>query len=92
MICVSHLSDSIPDGVLHGLKVVSVAVVALAVWGMAQKICTDIQRKVFMFLAAIFALMFQGPWVQISLIAVSAGLGVLFFKVPKDPAELLVIA
>ena len=31
--------DALPPGVLHGLKVVAVAVVAQAVWGMAGKLC-----------------------------------------------------
>jgi chromate transporter len=77
---VSHLAESIPGGVIHGLKVVSVAVVALAVWGMAKKLCTDSQRIVLMFFAAIIVLIFQGPWVQVGIIGFSAALGVLFFK------------
>src|SRR5581483_1038405 len=32
------------QGVLHGLKLVAVAIVAQAVWGMAQNLCPDRQR------------------------------------------------
>ena len=32
------------DGLLHGLKVVAVAVVAQAVWGMARSLCPDRER------------------------------------------------
>src|SRR5690349_9525694 len=31
----------LPPGLLHGLKIVAVAVVAQAVWGMARNLCTD---------------------------------------------------
>jgi chromate transporter len=45
-----------PDaGWLHGLKVVAVAVVALAVWGMARVLCPDRERATLAILAAIAA-------------------------------------
>lgn len=34
-------SGEIANGILHGLKIVAVAVVAQAVWGMARSFCTD---------------------------------------------------
>ena len=37
-------ADAIPFGVLHGLKVVAVAVVAQAVWGMARTLTPDPPR------------------------------------------------
>lgn len=37
--------DAIPGAVLHGLKVVAVAVVALAVWGMARARCSPRRRR-----------------------------------------------
>ena len=36
--------DALPAGVLQGLKIVAVAVVAQAVWGMARTLCTDAPR------------------------------------------------
>ncbi len=38
------LSGPIGTGVLHGLKLVAVAIVAQAVWGMARSLCPDRQR------------------------------------------------
>ena len=45
--------DAINFGVLHGLKVVAVAVVAQAVWGMARSMCPDARRAT---LAVVFQL------------------------------------
>ncbi len=42
-------------GWLHGLKVVAVAVVALAVWGMARMLCPDRERATLAILTAIVA-------------------------------------
>ena len=36
--------DAVSGGVPHGLKVVAVAVVAQAVWGMAKNRCPDVPR------------------------------------------------
>ncbi|WP_124042612.1 chromate transporter [Klebsiella pneumoniae] len=38
---ISSYGDYVSQGALHGLKVVAVAVVAQAVWGMARNLCTD---------------------------------------------------
>ena len=43
-------------GWLHGLKVVAVAVVAQAVWGMAKSLCPDRQRATLAILTAIMTL------------------------------------
>lgn len=40
----STWGNAFPVGVLHGLKIVAVAVVAQAVWGMARNLCTDVPR------------------------------------------------
>src|SRR5499426_2312527 len=43
-------------GWLHGLKLVAVAVVALAVWGMARTLCPDRERATMAILTAMVAL------------------------------------
>lgn len=43
-------------GWLHGLKIVAVAVVALAVWGMARALCPDRERATIAILGAMIAL------------------------------------
>src|SRR5689334_20670210 len=40
----SSLSGPVGTGLLHGLKLVAVAIVAQAVWGMARSLCPDKQR------------------------------------------------
>jgi len=49
--------DAMPSGLLHGLKVVAVAVVAQAVWGMARNLCTDGPRITIMAAATCFVLL-----------------------------------
>ena len=49
---VAQGGDLIPPGVLQGLKVVAVAVVAQAVWGMGRQLCTDAKRVTIMAIAA----------------------------------------
>ncbi|HEX4882195.1 MAG TPA: chromate transporter, partial [Porticoccaceae bacterium] len=44
--------ELVPAGALHGLKIVAVAVVAQAVWGMARSLCPDAPRVTLMALAA----------------------------------------
>src|SRR5438552_16313108 len=40
----SALQGSLGTGLLHGLKLVAVAIVAQAVWGMARTLCPDRER------------------------------------------------
>ncbi|WP_035627212.1 chromate efflux transporter [Herminiimonas sp. CN] len=72
--------DAVPAGLLHGLKVVAVAVVAQAVWGMARSLCTDTARITIAAGAACTALLWPTAWGQIGVIAAAAVLGLLLFK------------
>jgi chromate transporter len=71
-------------GWLHGLKVVAVAVVAQAVWGMARMLCPDRERATIAVLAALFLLVSPTALVQV-LIIVGAGL-VGWRLLPAAPA------
>jgi len=53
---VSAIDTVAAAGWLHGLKVVAVAVVAQAVWGMAKSLCPDRQRATLAMVAAIVTL------------------------------------
>lgn len=75
--------DSIPYGLLHGLKVVTVAVVAQAIWGMARTLCPDTPRTTLAGLAAIIVLASPAPLMQLSVI-VFGGLWGLIFLRPDD--------
>lgn len=54
---IAQHSEALPTGVLHGLKVVAVAVVAQAVWGMARTLCRGLARVSLMLIAACVALL-----------------------------------
>jgi chromate transporter len=62
-------------GWLHGLKVAAVAVVALAVWGMARSLAPDRGRATLAILAAIAALVWSGGVAQVVIIAAAALVG-----------------
>lgn len=91
---ISTYGEMIPTGALHGLKIVAVAVVAQAVWGMARNLCTDALRVTIMAAATCAVLLFPTALGQISVIVVSAILGVALFKPEQisdhDPLPLMV--
>ncbi|MBC3869731.1 chromate efflux transporter [Undibacterium oligocarboniphilum] len=80
----SH-ATTIPVGALHGLKVVAVAVVAQAVWGMAKNLCTDTARVTIMAVAACIALLVPSAFGQVGVIAAAGVAGLLLFK--PEPAK-----
>ncbi|RNF28545.1 chromate transporter [Massilia aurea] len=62
-------------GVVHGLKLVAVAVVAQAVWGMARTLTPD-RRRIAIALAAIaIVVLVDGPAGQLAAITAGAGAG-----------------
>ncbi|MFP5468005.1 MAG: chromate efflux transporter [Gammaproteobacteria bacterium] len=79
----SH-ADTMPAGALHGLKVVAVAVVAQAVWGMARKLCPDAPRLTLMAAASCIVLLMPSAWSQVGVIVAAAVAGLLMFK--PEPA------
>jgi chromate transporter len=74
------LHTVIASGVLHGLMVVAVAVVAQAVWGMARTHCPDRSRATIAILATIVALLLPAGIVQVAIIAVAGLIGWLWLK------------
>jgi chromate transporter len=63
-----ELSSLIGLGVVHGLKLVAVAIVAQAVWGMAATLCPDRQRASIACVAAIIILFVNSSIAQIGVI------------------------
>jgi chromate transporter len=72
---------------LHGLKIVAVAVVAQAVWGMAKNLCPDRQRVTLAVLAALLAIKEPSAAGQIGAIAMGASAGWLMIREPPKPAQ-----
>ena len=66
-------------GWLHGLKVVAVAVVAQAVWGMARSLCPDRERATIAILAAIVTLAWPSALGQLSSIVFAGLVGAVIF-------------
>jgi chromate transporter len=67
-------------GLLHGLKLVAVAVVAQAVWGMARTLCPDRQRASIAFSAALIALLGTSSLAQVAAIAFGGLVGLRLCK------------
>jgi chromate transporter len=82
--------DVLPSGLLHGLKIVAVAVVAQAVWGMARALCPDPPRATLAVLACVVVLLSPTPLYQLAAIAGGglAGLAFLRAETKSTPASL----
>jgi chromate transporter len=65
-------------GWIGGLKIAAVAVVANALWTMAERLCPDRQRAVIALLAAIVMILVPMAWMQVGVIAAGALSGRLF--------------
>ena len=85
----SSFGNSFSAGALQGLKIVAVAVVAQAVWGMARSLCTDVKRITIMMLATCGALLIPFVWSQVVIIVLAGVVGIVLFKPaqlsPHDP-------
>jgi chromate transporter len=77
---ISSHGDALAPGALHGLKVVAVAVVIQAVWGMAKNLCSDTLRVTLMAIATCVVLIVPSAWGQIGVIVVAGATGLLLFK------------
>ncbi|WP_047304543.1 chromate efflux transporter [Pseudomonas fluorescens] len=73
------IGSGVPPGVLKGLQMVAVAVVALALWGMARSLCRGALRIAIALLAAWLVLRWPGLGAQllVMLLAALAGSGLI---------------
>lgn len=69
------LHGALGAGMLHGLKLVAVAVVSQAVWGMARTLCPDRQRASIAAVAALLYLSSASSITQIAAIILGGGAG-----------------
>jgi chromate transporter len=83
----SASGDALGSGWLHGLKVAAVAVVALAILGMARSLTPDRGRASLAVLALAMALAIPSAWGQIGAIVVGAVIGAAFLKGEPPPAQ-----
>jgi chromate transporter len=81
------LSGAAGTGLLHGLKLVAVAIVAQAVWGMARSLCPDRERASIAVVAALVILFGSASAAQVGAIAFGGLAGLwLCRKTPAMPA------
>jgi chromate transporter len=69
------LSGPTGAGLIHGLKLVAVAIVAQAVWGMAHRLCPDRERASIAVAAALIVLFYTSPAAQIAAIVLGGAAG-----------------
>lgn len=81
------ISGPVGLGALHGLKLVAVAIVAQAVWGMARSLCPDRLRAGIAVLAVALLGVLPAAVAMIAAIALGAGLGVLGGRGVPAPAS-----
>lgn len=78
-------AEAMPSGVLQGLKLVAVAVVAQAVWGMARNLCPDVARITVMAGATCLVLLVPSAWGQVGAITLAGIVGLWIFKPQRTP-------
>lgn len=88
----ASLAGPLASGVIHALKLVAVAVVAQAIWGMARTLCPDRRRAGLALLAMLGLALVQVAWAQVAwtqvgVIAMGAVLGSLLCR--DDSAALV---
>jgi len=77
---VGSLGGPIGAGLLHGLKLVAVAIVAQAVWGMARSLCPDRERASIAAVAALVVLFSPSSLGQIAAILFGAVAGLVWCR------------
>ena len=83
----SQHADLVPAGVLQGLKLAAVAVVAQAVWGMSRTLCPDRPRAGLAVAAALLTLALPSAWAQVGAIVACGAAGHLLLA--STPTTLL---
>ncbi|TCP57886.1 chromate transporter [Tumebacillus sp. BK434] len=68
------------SGWLHGLKIVAVAIVAQAIWGMGRSLAPDRSRATIAILATVVSLAWPSVLTQVVIIAVAGVLGWFLFR------------
>ncbi|GAA4421290.1 chromate efflux transporter [Acidovorax lacteus] len=78
---------NLPAGMVQGLKLAAVAVVAQAVWGMGRSLCEGRERITLMALSAAATLCWPGAMVQLGTLALAAFYGMARWgrHVPAQP-------
>ncbi len=84
---VGEYGDFVDADWLRGLKIVAVAVVALAVWEMAGNLAPDRQRATIAFATAVALLLWQSPFGYVVIIAAAGIVGWFFLRQNEDSED-----
>lgn len=79
------LGGPVGSGLVHGLKLVAVAVVAQAVWDMARRLCPDRRRAAIGLVAVAVLGILTTVYAQLIVIGVGAVLGLALCRTPESP-------
>lgn len=82
---------SVGTGLLHGLKLAAVAIVAQAVVGMGRALCPDRQRATIAAVAMVLALCWNSSVAQICAILLGATAGLLFCRSPYAAVKIVAV-
>ncbi|AKR43970.1 chromate efflux transporter [Methylophilus sp. TWE2] len=87
----THVSGLSEGPWLHGLKVVAVAVVAQAIWGMSKTLCPDARRATLAIISAMIVACAPGLYSQLGVIILSGIVGCFWLKhhhgLPHQPMQ-----
>ncbi|MBI4724189.1 MAG: chromate efflux transporter [Rhodomicrobium sp.] len=80
-----YAQSGIAQGLIHGLKLLAVAVVAQAVWSMGRSLCPDLPRAGFAFSIAAVLIAIPNGGLQLAAIALGAVFGLIFLRTGERP-------
>lgn len=81
------IGGAVGTGALHGLKIVAVAIVAQAVWGMARNLCPDRERATIAVVAVALMAFVPGSFGMLGAIALGALAGLVFCREEIRPVS-----
>ncbi len=79
------IAGPVGTGIIDGLKIVAVAIIAHAVWGMAQALCPDRQRATIAVAAVLIVFASAGPLGQVGAIVAGGVAGLVLGAGPSQP-------
>ncbi len=79
------------NGLMHGLKLLSVVVVADACVSMARNFCGQWQTRLIAMAVALVLVVWQSLWVQVLALIIAGGLGAVFLKEQKPEKDIKVL-
>ena len=80
-------SDVIPFGIIHGLKIFAVAIVAQAIWTMGLTFCKDVKCIIITVAVGILIVLAPTPLFQFSVIILSGVIGAFVFNISETKEQ-----